>query len=287
MNINADTKLYCLIGNPISKSLSPLIHNSIFEYVSINAKYLAFNVNNSYDLEKAVAGIKALGISGFNVTIPYKIEIMKYLDEIDEKAQILGAVNTVANINGKLIGYNTDGDGFIKSLKERGIDIRGKKAVIIGAGGAAHSIAVSLVYEGIKELIIINRSQRNAESLQEVVKKINLSVNVSCHKLDQVSMISKDIDLLINTTPVGMYPNIEDMPISPDLFTPKTVFYDIIYKPENTKLILEAKKLGYRTINGLDMLINQAIYSQKIWNNELFNENRNLSNIKDKIISII
>ncbi len=287
MSIDADTKLYCLIGNPISKSLSPMIHNSIFELNSINAKYLAFNVDSAADLEKVVDGIKALGIRGINVTIPYKIEIIQYLDEIDEKAEILGAVNTVLNIDGKLKGFNTDGNGFVKSLKDKEMDIKGKRAVIIGAGGAAHSIAVSLAYEGIKELIIINRNLHNALKLQKLVENIFPDVHIQCYKVEQEEMIPKEVELLINTTPVGMYPNVEGIPISPDIFTSKTVVYDIIYKPQKTKLILESEKLGYKTLSGLDMLINQAIYSQEIWNKGLFNEDTDWSYIKKRIVDKI
>lgn len=287
MNIDSDTKLYCLIGNPISKSLSPLIHNCIFEFKSINAKYLAFNIYNSTDLEKAIHGFRAMGVKGFNITIPYKIEIMKYLDEIDEKAKILGAVNTVLNLDGRLIGFNTDGDGFIKSLKDREIDVKDKKVALIGAGGAAHSIAVSLAYEGIKELIIINRNIKNAYNLQNLIESIFTNIHVKSFSLDQEAIIPNNVDLLVNTTPIGMYPNVDDIPIMPNIFSPKTIFYDIIYKPISTKLILDAKKLGCKTIDGIDMLINQALYSQEIWNNGLFNESKEWSNIKNEIITKI
>ncbi|MFA5525110.1 MAG: shikimate dehydrogenase [Tissierellales bacterium] len=284
MIIDADTKLYCLIGNPISKSLSPLIHNYIFKFNSINAKYLAFNINSNYALEKAICGFKALEIKGFNVTMPFKIEIMKYLDEIDEKAKILGAVNTVLNIDGKLIGYNTDGDGFIKSLKNKNIYLRDKKVAIIGAGGVAHSIAVSLCYEGIKELIIINRNQHNAHVLQRLIVDKFSDIDIKSYGFEEKAMISKDIELLVNATPVGMYPNLEDIPISPSIFTTKTIFYDTIYKPYKTRLVLEAEKLGHKSMGGLDMLVNQAIYSQEIWNKGMFDENTDWSYIKDLIV---
>jgi shikimate dehydrogenase len=287
MNIDSDTKLYCLIGNPISKSLSPIIHNYIFDLKSINARYLAFNIDNTSALEKAVEGLRVMGVKGFNVTIPFKIEIMKYLDEIDEKASLLGAVNTVLNLNGRFIGYNTDGDGFIKSLKDREIDIIDKKVAIVGAGGAAHAIAISLAYEGVKELIIINRNIQNANNLQDLIKRRFPDIIINCIRLEQEELIPKDVDLLINTTPVGMCPNINDTPITPKFFAPKTVFYDIIYKALNTKLILDAKKLGYKTIGGIDMLINQAIYSQEIWNSESFGEKTDLSSIRQWVISKI
>lgn len=285
MIIDADTKLYCLIGTPVSKSLSPNIHNLIFQYNLINAKYLAFNIKNTSELEKAVEGIRALGIQGFNVTIPYKIAIMKYLDEIDEKAKILGAINTVVNIDGKLKGFNTDGDGFVKSLKDIGVDLKNKKIALIGAGGAAHSIAVSLAYEGTNELIIFNRTIENANNLKQLVKTYFPLINVSCYEIGDETYIPNNIDILINTTPIGMYPNINDIPISLNLFTTNTMIYDIIYKPKKTKLLLEAEKLGYKTLNGLDMLINQAIYSQQIWTNGLLNENIDWISLKKEILN--
>lgn len=287
MNIDADTKLYCLIGNPISKSLSPMIHNMIFQLNSINARYLAFNIDNTSDLEKAVEGIRTLGIHGFNVTIPYKIKIIKYLDEIDEEAKILGAVNTVVNINGKLKGFNTDGDGFIKSLKDIGVNIKNKRFALIGAGGAAHSIAVSLAYEGIKELLIFNRTIENANKLKLLVETHFPSINVNCYKIGVVRSIPIIVDVIVNTTPIGMHPNINDMPISPRLFSKDTLFYDIIYKPRKTKLLLEAQKFGCKTLNGLDMLINQAIYAQKIWTNNLLNENIDWYYMKREIVKNI
>ncbi len=284
MIIDADTKLYCLIGAPVSKSLSPKIHNLIFQYNLINARYLAFNIKNTNELEKAVEGIRSLGIQGFNVTIPYKIEIMKYLDEIDEKAKILGAINTVVNTDGKLKGFNTDGDGFIKSLKDIGVDIKNKKIALIGAGGAAHSIAVSLAYEGANELIIFNRTIKNAYKLKQLVETKFPLISVSCYEIGDGTNIPNSIDILINTTPIGMYPNINDMPISLNFFTLNTMIYDIIYKPKKTKLLFEAEKLGYKTLNGLDMLINQAIYSQQIWTDSLLNENIDWLSIKKEIL---
>lgn len=284
MYIDSDTKLYCLIGNPITKSLSPMIHNLIFQLNSINARYLAFDVKNISKLEMAINGIRELGIQGFNVTIPYKIEVMKYLDEIDEKAKMLGAVNTVVNLNGTLKGFNTDGDGFIKSLRDIRVNLKNKRIVLVGAGGAAYSIAASLAYEGIKELIILNRTLEKANKLKMLIENYFPSLNVICYEMGEERNMPKHIDILINATPMGMYPNINDMPISPKLFSNDTLFYDIIYKPSKTKLLLDAEKLGFKTLNGLDMLVNQAIYAQKIWTNKLLRENIDWSYIKRKIV---
>lgn len=287
MNINSDTKLYCLLGKPVTRSLSPMIHNLFFKINTINARYLAFDIKNGYELVKAIEGIKALGIQGFNVTIPYKIEVIKHLDELDEKAQILGAVNTVVNHNGKLKGFNTDGYGFVKSILDIGINLNNKSVVLVGAGGAAHSIAVSIANEKVKDLVIINRTLENAYKLKQLVETHYPLINVSCYEMGDERDIPNNIDMLVNTTSVGMYPDINSIPISPNLFSKDTLFYDIIYKPKKTKLIIEAEKQGCKTLNGLDMLINQAIYSQKVWNKTLLNENIDWNYIKTEISKII
>lgn len=286
MNIDADTKLYCLIGNPVSKSLSPKIHNLIFNYSLVNAKYLAFNVEKE-KLKEAVLGIKALGIKGFNVTIPFKIEIMKYLDEIDHKAKLLGAVNTVLNINGKLKGFNTDGDGFIKTLTDLDINLKNKRIAIIGAGGAANSIIISLAQKGVGEMVILNRTLNNAIKLKKKADKLLSAGRITCMELSEKSNINGNFDIWINTTPVGMYPNDNQMPISKEYLKKGNLVYDIIYKPRKTKLLIEAEKKGCKILNGLDMLINQAIYSQEIWKNHLSGIPEDFSRIKKEVCKII
>ena len=171
MDINAKTNLLCLIGNPVEHSFSPNIHNYLIKKNNLNMKYVCFNVKSG-ELENAIKGVKALGIKGCNVTIPHKVKIIDYLDEVDKNALLIGAVNTVKNEDGKLIGYNTDGIGFIKSITDKGYDIAGKKVLIIGAGGAARSIAVEMASIGAKEINLRNRSIKNA-SLNYKKKKTN------------------------------------------------------------------------------------------------------------------
>ncbi len=265
MKINWQTDLYCLIGNPISKSLSPDIHNYFFEINNLNKIYLAFDVEKEY-LETVIKSFKALNIKGFNVTIPYKIEIMNYLDELTKESKILGAVNTVVNKEGKLIGDNTDGKGFITAL-EKNIDIKDKKVLILGAGGAAHAIGFSLAMEGVKEIIILNRTEEKARNLRNKIRKKFSSIIVDSESIYEFNSEWLDVDIIINCTSLGMYPNVKDIPLDLSKFNKKTIVFDIVYKPLKTKFIKRAEKNGLRTINGLSMLVNQAILSQQIWDN--------------------
>lgn len=264
MNVSADTMTFCLIGRPVSKSLSPLIHNYVFRENKIDACYLAFDVSKE-SLYKAVEGIRALNIKGFNITIPHKVEIIEFLDEVDEEASLIGAVNTVKNSNGKLIGYNTDGKGFIHSLNNSEIDIVNKNVLIIGAGGAARAISISMAMYGVKSIQIINRSIEKAESLaNEISNKIP---NVTTFGTDMRNIKTDRIDIVVNCTSVGMYPMSDYLVLNPCIFNKSTIICDIVYKPLNTKFLSIAKQNGYKTITGIDMLIYQGLLSQEIWLN--------------------
>ncbi|MBU5437502.1 shikimate dehydrogenase [Tissierella sp. MSJ-40] len=265
MVINWNTDLFCLIGHPVSKTLSPIIHNKFFELINKNSIYLAFDIekDNLFDVLKT---FKAMNVKGFNVTIPHKIEIMDYLDSISEEAKLIGAVNTVKNENGQLVGYNTDGIGFLKSLTDNNIKIKDKTILLLGAGGAAYAIGVTLSLEGASKIYINNRSIENSNNLAKKIKSLNKNVYLEVGDLSLNNINKLDVDIIINTTSIGMYPKIEMVPIEISGFSQNILVYDIIYKPNKTKLLIEAEMEGYRTISGLSMLINQALYSQKIWN---------------------
>lgn len=259
MKIDSSTGLYCLIGDPVEKSLSPEIHNFSFKLNEIDGVYVAFQAKSEY-LEQAVSGIKALGIKGFNVTIPHKVDIIKYLDELDREAELLGAVNTVKNEGGKLKGYNTDGRGFVELLKSSGVEPKGKKVIMIGAGGASRAIAMSLGLEGASEIAILNRTaEKGRELAEEIAAKIpGLSAK---HEIDSL----EDYDIIINCTSVGMYPNTDEMPFDISRLSKRCVVADIVYKPLKTKFLIEAEKAGHKTVEGLGMLVNQALLSEEIW----------------------
>lgn len=265
MDVLWDTELYCLIGNPIDFSLSPLIHNYIFKSLNLNSIYLSFNIEEK-NLKTTIDFFKSINIKGFNVTIPHKKTIIKYLDGISPEAELIGAVNTVKNQKGRLIGYNTDGLGFIKTFKDNNISPQGKNILLLGAGGAAYSIASSLLNEGINKLYLLNRSSENAINLKN---KISLRNNKTKIEIVDLNLINKNnIDIIINSTSLGMYPMEDISPLDITGFSKKTIVYDIVYKPSNTKLVMEAKANGLITFNGKSMLLNQAILSQNIWLND-------------------
>lgn len=275
MDINAKTKLICLIGHPIEHSLSPDIHNYLLNKYNLNMNYVCFDVEKE-NLKEAVKGLKALGIKGCNVTIPHKVDIIKFLDEVDNNAKLIGAVNTIKNENGKLIGYNTDGVGFVKSIIDKGYKLKNKKILIIGAGGACRSIAIELASNGVKEIEIRNRSIENAEVICNVINK-HLKTKSKCSSKPIMKSDLEDIDIIINTTPIGMDKDKDNCPIDENLVIDKKILLcDIVYNPHETKFIAWGKKNKFDVVYGIDMLINQAIHGFYIWTNIKADETKNL-----------
>jgi len=267
MDINWRTQLYCLIGDPVNKSLSPIIHNNIFRELKEEKVYLTFNIEKE-NLKTTIDGFKAMNIQGFNITIPYKKEIIQYLDDVSEDAKVIGAINTVKNENGKLIGYNTDGPGFIKTFYDNNIEIKDKNILLLGSGGAAYGIAVSLVKEKVNKIYISNRNIDNAKILQRRINIIDKSILTEVGNLSLDNIDKKSIDIIINTTSIGMYPMEKMSPIELNGFSKDIIIYDIVYKPKETKLIKDGLEKGYKTFGGISMLLNQAILSQEIWLNK-------------------
>jgi len=244
--INADTKICCLIGNPVEHSLSPLIHNAGYQALGINYAYVSFRVS---DIKRAIEGIRGLGIRGASVTIPHKVSAIKYIDKIDPPAGEIGAVNTIVNDDGVLTGYNTDDDGALKALEEV-TTLGGKKAVLIGSGGAASAIAVGLKAKGVK-LVVLNRTEDKAIKLAE---KVNAEGFGSLKKLSEIS----SADILINTTPVGMLPKTGRSITPKDLLHNRLTVFDIVYNPKDTRLLIEARERGCAVVYGYKMLLYQA-----------------------------
>ncbi len=265
-NINGKTKILGVIGDPIEHSRSPQIHNTICTYLNLNYAYIPFQITLD-NLEDAVKGFKAVDLKGFNVTLPHKKNIIPYLDEVSEEALLIGAVNTVKNIDGRLYGYNTDGYGFIKSLEIEGVSVKEKNIVVLGAGGAAQGICIKMALEGAKSITILNRTVEKAEKICNIIndniKEIARSDKFNDESLKQY-MINADI--LIHTTPVGMYPHNEECPVSDLSFLDKRVVVcDLIYNPTKTTFLEKAEEMGCKTINGWGMLIYQAVRAFEIW----------------------
>lgn len=261
--IDAKTKVYCLIGDPVEHSISPLIFNTIFKHLGLNSVYIAFHVKPE-NLESAINGFKAIDIKGFNVTIPHKIRITKLIDYVDAKAQLINAVNVVSNCNGVLKGYNTDGYGALKALKSSNVIVSGKTVTLIGAGGASRAIAFTIAYENPEKIYIVNRTLTRAEELAYSLKS---RVNAKPCSFNDLYAF-READIIINCTPVGMYPNVNESPFDCSLLKNECVVMDIVYNPIETKLLREAKALGLKTIDGVPMLVYQAALAFKIWMNQ-------------------
>lgn len=265
--ITGKTKLLGVIGNPLSHSISPQLHNTVSKCLGIDAIYVPFLVEKG-GLEAAVRGLRAINVQGFNITIPFKNEVIRYIDEVSREAALVGAVNTVKNINGKLYGYNTDVPGFIRSFKEEsGMDLRGKRVALLGAGGAARAIAIGLAFEGVSRIFIINRTYEKAAEIAEIINS-NLLPIAEYHSTTSVKAekIIKEADIIINATSIGMYPDMDKTPLDlPFKFLPRQVLYDVIYNPGRTKFLEEGEKQGIKVVNGLGMLIYQGIEAYEIW----------------------
>jgi len=253
-----------LLGDPVEGSLSPIIHNAAFRSLKMPAIYVAVRTLSDY-LGDMVNGIRALGIKGFNVTIPHKVTVMDLLDELDNSASSVEAVNTVKNKRGKLVGFNTDGLGALQALTDELGSVKGKRVLLLGAGGAARAIAYALAGEGC-EVKVANRTPSRAEALASIVRK-NLGHEIQVLSLEkrELAKTIKDVEILINATSVGMRPHDDSALVTSDILHREVTVMDIVYKPLETKLLREAKKAGCRTINGLNMLVNQAAMSFKIW----------------------
>ncbi|MEM2303898.1 MAG: shikimate dehydrogenase [Candidatus Methanomethylicia archaeon] len=261
--IDAKTKVYCLIGDPVEHSISPLIFNTVFKHLGLNSVYITFHVKPE-NLESAINGFKAIGVKGFNVTIPHKVRITKLVDYVDAKAQLINAVNVVSNCNGILKGYNTDGCGALKALKSFNVIVSGKTVTLVGAGGASRAIAFAIAYENPEKIYIVNRTLTRAEELAYSLKS---RVNAKPCSFNDLYAF-READIIINCTPVGMYPNVNESPFDCSLLKNECVVMDIVYNPVETKLLREAKALGLKTIDGVPMLIYQAALAFKIWMNQ-------------------
>ena len=259
VRINTATRLCAIIGNPVGHSLSPSIHNAAFSALGLNFVYLAFKVE---DAGSALCGMRAMNnFRGMSVTIPHKVEIMKYVDEIPDVDRRIGSINTVINKDGRLIGFGTDGPGAYKAIIDAGVELSGKTALMFGAGGSARAIAFTLANKaGLSRLILLNNNKERLNSLATDLKN-STNTPIKPEKLSTKSIAArmKEADLIINTTPVGMHPNKDASLIPPDLFRPEQTVFDIVYNPLDTKLLTQAKKRGLKTIRGVEMFINQAV----------------------------
>ncbi len=260
--IKGSTNIVALIGHPVEHSFSPPMHNRAFEKLNMDYAYVAFDVEPA-NLKSAIEGAKALNIKGFNVTIPHKISVMEFLDEIDEVARLIGAVNTIDFKNMK--GYNTDGIGAVKAIEEV-TSIKGKNVVIAGAGGASRAISFYIAKYGADAMTILNRNPLKAQNLASDVSNSGLIGEVKSDSISEINAYLADADILIDTTPVGMHPNVDDEPIATSQnMHEDLVVFDAVYNPNETVLLKEAIKAGAKPVYGIKMLLYQGAESFKIW----------------------
>jgi shikimate dehydrogenase len=264
MAVSGKTRVYGVIGDPIEHSLSPVIHNAAFAALGLESVFLAFRVKPA-EIGNAVNGMRALGIHGLNVTMPHKTTVIPHLDEVDKTARFLNTVNTIHNKNGKLWGFNTDGVGALKALRENGVDPKGKKVLLLGAGGASRAIAYTIAHEA-DELVILNRTVKPAKELARQLRQF-LPKKISAEALSSEAIEDNlmDSEVLINATSIGMKPNVNETPVNPKWLRTNLAVMDIVYNPLETKLAKIAKEAGAKVVSGVEMLIYQGAASFEIW----------------------
>ncbi len=263
-SITGKTKILCVIGHPIGHSMSPPMHNAAIRDLNLDYVYVAFDVHPN-DLKYALEGFKALRIKGINVTIPHKINVIQYLDEVDPLAVQIGAVNTIKNENGVLLGKNTDALGCKMALIEAGCKLMNKKVLFIGAGGAARAITFSIA-EDVDQIVILNRTVQHAKYLTTSLEK-NFNKKYNAKELNRENLKKELInsDILINSTSIGMEPRATESLVPKEFLHSSIFVFDAIYNPLETRLIKDAKESGCRTLGGLDMLVNQGALAFEWW----------------------
>ena len=280
--VDGKTQVLGVIGDPIEHTFSPAMHNAGLNELGLNYIYLPFHVKEDM-LGECILGAKAMGIKGLNVTIPHKTNVIKHLDDIDSVASMIGAVNTIQfiydednessnqdnDINVRTKGFNTDGYGCVRAIEEK-TSIKDKKVSITGAGGAARAVAFQIANSGIDELSILNRNLSKAQSLANDLKtnleSIGIDISINAYDLEELKRELSDSDIFIDTTPIGMYPNVDDKPVaSADMLHEDLLVNDIVYTPMKTSLIREAELANAEVVYGYKMLLYQGIRSFEIW----------------------
>lgn len=268
--ITGNTQLTALLGSPVAHSISPMMHNEAFRLLGLDYAYLAFDVELK-QLKTVVDGLKIMNCRGFNCTMPHKNLVCEYVDHMSDAARLIGAVNTVVNDHGVLTGHNTDGIGYMQSVKAAGFDIIGKEMTLIGVGGAATAILAQAALDGVKKINVFNRKSPSFDKAQPFIDKLNkeTACEVSLYDLADTSTLRSCLassTLLTNGTSVGMAPNTDATVISDTtMFHPDLIVSDIIYNPEETLLMKQAKEKGCQVFNGLYMLLYQGAEAFKIW----------------------
>jgi shikimate dehydrogenase len=257
-------RVCAVIGNPVEHSLSPILHNSAFEKEGLPICYVAFRVE---DLAAAMAGVRGFNLLGLSVTIPHKVEVLAYLDEVEDTARQIGSVNTVLNRDGKLIGFNSDGMGALRAIEEARIDLAGRRIAILGSGGAARAIAFSIgKAAGLEEMVLFGVEREQCRRLAEDLQKV-LAFPVRWFDQSQANLARylRDADGIVHCTPVGMNPHPDASLVSKDLLRAEQFVFDIVYTPMKTRLLRDAESVGCRIVPGVEMFLYQAVFQFECW----------------------
>ncbi|WP_040683117.1 shikimate dehydrogenase [Thermosinus carboxydivorans] len=263
--ITGKTRPIALFGWPVEHSLSPAMQNAAFRYLGLDYVYLPLAVKPD-NLGAAIAGLKAMGFAGANVTIPHKVAVMAYLDALDDTARMVGAVNTIIIEDGRATGHNTDAAAFIAALAAAGVKPNGKRVVLLGAGGAARAVAAGLIHHDAAQITVVARSGDKAATLAASFAAKDPIISAVPWATAEFSRQLAECDLLVNCTPVGMWPNSHEMPdIDWEQLNPGAVVCDLIYNPQETRLLLEAARRGHQTVCGVGMLVEQGALAFTLW----------------------
>lgn len=276
--VSSTSKIFCVIGNPVKHSKSPIIHNFIFNKLGLDAIYVAFEVK---DLKTFFSFLRDVGISGVSITIPYKVESMNYVDWVDEMAGRIGAINTIKNEEGFLKGFNTDIEGIIKAFEVKGITtLKGKSSLVLGTGGVSRSTVYALILLGTHTIVVAGRSEEKTKTLIDEVKPY--FGDIEGINFENVDSIVNEVDLIANCTPIGMVPDTDSLPVNANLIQKKHIVFDTVYTPSETKLLEIAKNVGAKVVYGVDMFVFQALSQQRIWINR-----EDVFSLRDDIIDLL
>ena len=256
--ITPSTKLCAVIGNPVGHSMSPAIHNAALDLLNLDYVYVAFKVE---DLKNALAGMRSLpGFRGMSVTIPHKMEVIRYVDEINDLDRSIGSINTVVNENGKLVGMGTDGPGALKALLDAGVELNGKCVAMVGAGGVARALAFTLIQKaGVRKVSLLDINEQMLQGLANDLRSgTSAEIEAFTSNSESLASVMKYADVVINCTPIGMHPHEGVSVIPPEFFRNGQAVFDVVYNPIDTKLLCDAKARGLIAVSGVEMFINQA-----------------------------
>ena len=265
MDVNYRAELVGVFGDPVEGNPTGIMEEAGFTKAGLNWRYITVKVLPD-QLEGAMAGLKAFNMRGVNLTMPHKINVLKYLDELSEAASVIGAVNTVVcRPDGTLFGENTDGKGFVQSLQDRGIELQGKNITLLGAGGAARSIGVECALAGASKIVIVNRNRKRGEALRDTITA-HTAASAEYRPWSGTADILEDTDILINATCVGLFPDIHDCPdVDFEKIHPGMVVCDVVFNPKETEFLRRAASKGAQCVDGLGMLVNQGCINYTLW----------------------